>query len=102
MQKKCVHQNQSKTFYFMLWRLHPQAPDCFRLNPPSQLDIGYHWLAFLNQVRKESQTAVVKVPNSLKMLSRKLSQKIKIAKTGKLFLHKFQHSAHPLFQYGHF
>ena len=86
----------------MLGGLRSQASDAFGFNSASQLDIGYHWLAFLNQVRKESQTAVVKVPNSLKMLSRKLSQKIKIAKTGKLFLHKFQHSAHPLFQYGHF
>ena len=25
-----------------------QAPDAFRLNPPSQLVIEYHWLAFLN------------------------------------------------------
>ena len=29
-----------------------QAPDAFGLNPPSQLVIGNHWLAFLNQVRK--------------------------------------------------
>ena len=32
--------------------LRTQAPDTFRLNPPSQLIIGYHWLAFLNQVHK--------------------------------------------------
>ena len=31
---------------------HPShAPDAFGLNPPSQLIIRYHWLAFLNQVR---------------------------------------------------
>ena len=29
-----------------------KAPDAFGLNHPSQLVIGYHWLAFLNQVRK--------------------------------------------------
>ena len=34
--------------------LGPQAPDAFGLNPPSQLAIGYHWLTFLNQVRKKS------------------------------------------------
>ena len=34
------------------WCLRPQAPDAFRLNPPSQLVIGYRWLGFLNQVRK--------------------------------------------------
>ena len=28
----------------------PQVPAAFRLNPPSQLVLGYHWLAFLNQV----------------------------------------------------
>ena len=33
-------------------RLHPQAPNIFVLNPPSQLVIGYCWLMFLNQVRK--------------------------------------------------
>ena len=32
----------------ILTGLHPQAPDSSRLNPPSQLIIGYHWLAFLN------------------------------------------------------
>ena len=36
--------------------LHLQAPDAFGLNPPSQLVLGYHWLVFLNQVNKESQT----------------------------------------------
>ena len=32
--------------------LHPQAPHAVGLNPPSQLVIGYHWLAFLNQVNQ--------------------------------------------------
>ena len=31
----------------------PQIPDCFGLNPPSQLVIGYQRLAFLNQQRKK-------------------------------------------------
>ena len=30
----------------------PQASVIFGLNSPSQLFIEYHWLAFLNQVRK--------------------------------------------------
>ena len=29
-----------------------QAPNDFGLNPHSQLVIGYHWLAFLNQIHK--------------------------------------------------
>ena len=29
-----------------------QISNAFGLNPPSQLVIGYHWLTFLNQVRK--------------------------------------------------
>ena len=32
--------------------LRPQALKAFGLNPHSQLVIGYHWLAFLHQVRK--------------------------------------------------
>ena len=72
--KKNVHQNQSKQKHFEkksslflcyehfasliisvrggLRPLHPLASDYFGVNPPSQLVIGYHWLAFLNQVRK--------------------------------------------------
>ena len=30
----------------------PRLLDTFGLNPHSQLDIGHHWLPFLNQVRK--------------------------------------------------
>ena len=30
--------------------------DSFGLNPHSQLVIGYRWLAFMNQVRKQSKT----------------------------------------------
>ena len=33
-------------------RLLPPAPDAFGLDPPSQLVLEYHWLAFLNQVHK--------------------------------------------------
>ena len=40
---------------FMLGGLRPQAPAVFGLNPPSQVVIRYHWLAFLNQVRKNRQ-----------------------------------------------
>ena len=36
--------------------LRPQAPDFFVLNPPSQLVIGCHRLAFLKPVRKELKT----------------------------------------------
>ena len=32
--------------------LRPQAPDTFGLNNSGQLFIGYHWLAFMNQYRK--------------------------------------------------
>ena len=32
--------------------------DAFGLNPPSQLVIGYHWLAFPNQVCKKSQFTI--------------------------------------------
>ena len=38
--------------HFMLRGLRPQATHAFGLNPPNQLVIGYHWLALLNQVRK--------------------------------------------------
>ena len=51
VQGKKMHQNRSKKN--MLGGLRPQAPDAFGLNPPGQLVIGYHWLAFLNQVLKQ-------------------------------------------------
>ena len=49
--------------------------DAFVLDAPSQLIICYHWLVFLNQVRKNI------FPSSLGMLNTKLiiSQKLKIA-----------------------
>ena len=31
--------------------LHRHAPDAFGLNPPSQLDIEYHWLSFLGNAK---------------------------------------------------
>ena len=37
----------------------PHTPDAFGINPPSQLVIAYHWLAFLNQVLKQSKHRVV-------------------------------------------
>ena len=42
--------------------LHHQASNAFELNPPSQLVIGHHWLAFLNQVCRESQTQLSTFP----------------------------------------
>jgi len=41
------------------------VPNNFGLNPPSQLIMGItgSWLAFLDQVRKESQTQSAKPPN---------------------------------------
>ena len=40
------------TLHIPHWGLRFQASNNFGLNPTSQLVIGYHWLAFLNQVRK--------------------------------------------------
>ena len=60
--------------------------------------VGYHWLAFLNQVRKESKTQSSKVPNSLRILSTKSikSQKLNV---WKLILHiTFQNIIHLLGQ----
>ena len=65
MQKK-IHQNQIKKMMLggsaslsppVRRGLHSQAPDAFRLNPRRQLVIGYYWLAFLNQVGKDSQSS---------------------------------------------
>ena len=47
---KIMHQNRIKKV--LLVGLRPLASDCFQLIPPNQQVIGYHWLAFLNQVRK--------------------------------------------------
>ena len=54
--------------------LRPQSPDAFGLNPPSQLDLGYHWLAFLNQVRRN----LFQVPSSLLNTKSTISKKLKI------------------------
>ena len=66
--------------FFYVRGLRPQAPNGFGLNPTSQLVIGYHYLAFLNQVLKQSQVITSPVPNSLRMLNKKstISQKLKI------------------------
>ena len=39
--------------FFMLGVLRPQALNTFGLNPTIELVIGFHWLPFLNQVRKK-------------------------------------------------
>ena len=64
--------------------LRPQALDTFGLNHPCKLVIGYHWLSFLNQVRKTL------CPNFLRILvqHRPFLWKIKI---GKLSFYKFFH-----------
>ena len=49
------------------WGLHSQAPNAFGLNSTNQ-QIGYHWLAFLNQVCKKSLKFQT---NSLRILSTK-------------------------------
>ena len=53
------------------------GPESFWIDSPSLLVIVYHWLALLNQVRKNLLS-----PNSLQILSTKLtiSQKLNIAK----------------------
>ena len=70
-EKKCCRQvfNHLAEFYFCgalpptpSPEALPPGPDAFVLNPTSQLDIGYHWLAYLNQVCKNLQ-----VPSSLQM-----------------------------------
>ena len=67
-------------------------------NPSSQLVIGYHWLAFLNQVIEQSKHTVDLVPNSLGILRIKsaMSQKINIIKLGNSVRHSFQNIAHLL------
>ena len=37
------------------WGLRHHAPDAFTLNPPSYPVIGYHWLASMNEVCRESR-----------------------------------------------
>ena len=40
--------------------LAPHTQDAFELDPPIQLVIGYHWLAFLNQIPEISIENIVK------------------------------------------
>ena len=61
--KNCLEKNVKEIFFFPFFcvrdfcphtphrGLRFQAPDAFRLSSPSQLVIGYHWLAILNSVR---------------------------------------------------
>ena len=49
---RVLNQNNNIKMYIKNRCPGPQAPDGFGLNPPSQLVIGYHWLTFLNQVRR--------------------------------------------------
>ena len=60
------HQNQSRK-KIILGGLSPQAPDAFGLNLPSQLVIGYHWLAFPDH----SLTVEDSRPNTLGIFSTK-------------------------------
>ena len=50
IQKKCLFCFHVKTI--------AQALGTFGLNPSSHLVIGYHWLAFLNQIRKNLQVII--------------------------------------------
>ena len=75
-------------------RLHLQAPDTFGLNPPSHLVIGYHWLAFLNQVCKRrspqfTRNFVYKIDHISKTKNHTLS---------KAYINPFQNIAHFLGQ----
>ena len=55
-----VHSGRDEfRIFFMLGGHQPQFPNPFWLNLPSQLVISYHWLAFLNQVRKKSPNFTV-------------------------------------------
>ena len=49
-------------------RTSPPGPECFGLNLPSQLVIGYRWLAFVNQFPKNLKNLIQK--HSQKNLSR--------------------------------
>ena len=88
-QKKCW---KKKFNFFLCWglrplrpqfvgssiphrRLRPQAPDCFGLNPASQLVIAYPWLAFLNRVLKNMSQFFLEFRVQMYHLSKKKSQK---------------------------
>ena len=81
--------------------LHRQAPNTFGLNPSSHLTLGYHWLAFLNQVLRFKS-----------LLSPQFTVKYKIddtSKTNKNWERKthepenlFQSIAHLSCKFGHF
>ena len=52
----------------------PQAPDAFGLNLPGQLVIGYHWLAFLNQLQNAKKINLLVYQKVQRIWSMKLSQ----------------------------
>ena len=54
--------------------LHLHARNAFRLNAPSQLVIGYHWFAFLNQVL---WTWITSLFNEKLTISQKLKNRTK-------------------------
>ena len=66
----------------------PPGHGYFWIETHNQLVIGYHWLAFLNQVRKN----LIKVPSSLEMLNTKttISKKLKIEQKRTHELEHFQ------------
>ena len=79
--------------------LFPQAPDAFGFNPPSQLVLGYHWLAFLNQIHKNLSS-----PRNLKFCYTNFFFNLKI-----VFAYVLEHCAffglkskHGHFRRGHF
>ena len=58
--------------------LRPQAQDTFGMNPLCQQVIGYHWLAFLNQVRNQFITNVGTKSTISQKLEKKLVNFLKI------------------------
>ena len=71
----------------------PQARKTCILDPPSQLVLGYHWLELLNQVQLNIFWNDKKFSFFLVHwydLNSTISQKLKIAKMGKLIFHSFR------------
>ena len=72
--------------------------DTFGLNTPSQLIIGYHRVAFVNQVLSLNILEIVSTNSNI-------IKKNENRKTGNLLFHKFQNTAHlfrPKTQSSHF
>ena len=53
IREKNVGRKSSKNI--LCYEALPQAPDAFGLNSPSQLVIGYHWLALTKSENKNSK-----------------------------------------------